>query len=46
MAFRIQDGTEEWVPTSLINDDSEVYQVGDEGTLVVPEWFADEKGWE
>ena len=33
-----------WVPKSLVDDDSEVYKKGDEGTLVLPEWFAVKEG--
>lgn len=42
------EGVEEWVPFSVIHDDSEVYHesnVGDVGILVIPEWLAEEKGW-
>jgi hypothetical protein len=41
----IIDGEEEWVPKSVIHDDSEVYEEGGEGTLVVEDWFARKKGW-
>lgn len=34
-----------WVPKSQITDDSEVFEVGGEGTLCVTEWFAKKKGW-
>jgi hypothetical protein len=34
------EGDEVWVPKSVIHDDSEVYEDGHEGTLVVQEWFA------
>lgn len=34
-----------WIPQSVIHDDSEVYQDGDEGTLVVEDWFAEKEGW-
>ena len=36
----------EWVPKSVISDDSEVGE-GEHGpgALLVPEWFAREKGW-
>jgi len=37
-------GEELWVPQSVIHDDSEVYQDGDEGTLVVAYWWAKSKG--
>ena len=38
------DGTEKWIPKSLVDDDSEVYKKGDEGDLVLPEWFAVKEG--
>lgn len=34
-----------WVPKSVIHDDSEVYEPGHEGALVVEDWFAEERGW-
>lgn len=36
---------EVWIPKSQIHEDSEVSEVGDVGTLVVNEWFAEERGW-
>lgn len=30
-----------WVPKSLIDDDSEVYEKGHVGKLVIPLWFAE-----
>lgn len=38
------DGDEHWIPKSQIDDDSEVYQEGDEGELVVSMWLAEQKG--
>lgn len=38
------DGEEIWIPYSQIDDDSEVSEVGDEGELVITEWFAVQKG--
>ena len=35
----------EWIPQSQITDDSEVWKVGDEGNLVITDWFAKKKGW-
>lgn len=32
-----------WIPQSQIDDDSEVYKAGDEGTLVISQWIADQK---
>ena len=34
-----------WVPKSQIHDDSEVYEPGTDGTLIVTRWFADQRGW-
>jgi len=33
------------IPKSQITDDSEVYEVGGEGTLTVTEWLAKKEGW-
>jgi len=38
------DGKEHWIPQSQIDDDSEVWQKDDEGTLIISEWIATEKG--
>jgi hypothetical protein len=35
----------EWIPQSQINDYSEVWKKGDEGTLVVHDSWAEKKGW-
>jgi len=35
----------EWVPSSQIHDDSEVYRDGDHGKLVITRWIAEQKGW-
>jgi hypothetical protein len=37
-------GAEIWIPASQIDDDSEVYRAGDQGTLVISEWIATQKG--
>ena len=34
-----------WIPKSQIHDDSEVYEDGDDGELVVNLWFAEKEGW-
>lgn len=34
-----------WIPKSQVDDDSEIYELGGEGTLVVTEWFARKQGW-
>lgn len=36
-------GEEVWIPKSQIHDDSEVFEEGHSGTLVIPEWLATEK---
>jgi hypothetical protein len=36
---------EAWIPKSHINGNSDVYQQGDEGTLIVSAWIAEKKGW-
>lgn len=33
-----------WVPQSQVHDDSEVWAKGDEGTLVVTAWWAEQRG--
>ncbi len=38
------DGDEHWIPKSQIDDDSEVYDAGHEGDLVITEWIATQKG--
>lgn len=38
------DGEDHWIPRSQIDDDSEVYEKGHEGKLVVTRWIAEQKG--
>jgi hypothetical protein len=33
-----------WIPKSQIDDDSEVYKIGTEGTLIIPLWLAEKLG--
>jgi len=40
----VVEGDEYWIPQSQIDDDSEVWKNGDEGTLVITEWIAEKKG--
>jgi hypothetical protein len=40
----IIDGEEHWIPKGQVDDDSEVYKRGDQGTLIVTEWIAKQKG--
>ena len=37
------DGKQVWIPKSQIHEDSEVYKMGTEGELVIPQWLAEEK---
>ncbi len=42
------EGEYTWIPHSQLHDDSELWQQsvkGDEGTLVIPRWLANEKGF-
>lgn len=42
---QVDDGEDEvWIPQSQIDDDSEVWKEGQEGTLIVSEWIARQKG--
>ena len=42
----VVDGDEHWIPKSHVHDDSEVFNDGEnaEGTLVITEWIAKQKG--
>ena len=37
-------GDMRWIPQSQITPMSEVYQLGDRGTLIVTAWFAEKEG--
>ena len=37
-------GREYWIPKSQVSDDSEVYKVGDSGTMIMSEWIATDRG--
>lgn len=47
-AIKVTDfaGFEEWVPRSQIHDDSEVWERGHTGDLVVSGWWAQKNGIE
>lgn len=39
---------DEWIPFSQIAEDSEINresEAGDEGTLIISKWIAEQKGW-
>jgi hypothetical protein len=38
------EGEEVWIPKSQITEDSEVYSMDTEGTLVITDWIAEKKG--
>jgi len=38
------DGTNHWIPKSQVDEDSEVYKKGTDGTLIISEWIATERG--
>ncbi|MDP3768801.1 MAG: hypothetical protein Q8S13_12365 [Dehalococcoidia bacterium] len=41
---RFEDGAEHWIPQGQIDDDSDVWKRGDEGTLIISAWIAEQKG--
>jgi hypothetical protein len=44
LVMKVAFGVEVLIPTSQIHPTSEVQDVGDEGTLVIPEWLAIDRG--
>ncbi len=48
LKVELDSGEHIWVPKSLIADESEVNSdeegEGNEGTLIIPEWWAEDKG--
>lgn len=42
----IVDSEKSWIPKSVVGNDSEIQSDGDEGRLVVKEWFALKEGIE
>jgi hypothetical protein len=45
LLIRTPEHGEIWVPQSCIHEDSEVYEKGGTGKLIVKLSFAEEKGW-
>ena len=37
------DGDDHWIPQSQIDEDSEVWRKGDEGTLIISDWIAQQR---
>jgi hypothetical protein len=44
LCVKLDTGEETWIPKSVIHDDSEVYEDGGEGTVVVHQWWAEKNG--
>lgn len=44
LLVKFDDGKTQWIPKSVIVDDSEVYKMGTSGKLIVKEWFAEKEG--
>lgn len=40
----LDDGRLVWIPKSQVHEDSETYEMGTDGTLIIPEWLANSKG--
>ena len=38
------DDRELWVPKSQVSDNSDVYEKGDSGNLIISPWFAEKEG--
>lgn len=38
------DDKEHWIPQSQIDDDSEIWEAGQEGEIVLSQWIAEQKG--
>ena len=36
---------ERWIPKSQLHDDSEVFEKGGKGRVIVKLWFAEKEGW-
>ncbi len=44
-AILVEIGGEDfWIPQNQISDESEVWREGDEGTLIITDWLAMQKG--
>lgn len=38
------EGKQQWIPQSQVTPLSEVWKLGDEGTLIITGWFAEKEG--
>ncbi len=43
--IELVDENPDWIPRSQIHDNSEAYEYGHDGELVVNEWLAKQRGW-
>ena len=41
---KLETGEEKWIPKANVHDNSEVYEEGGEGTVVVKTWWAEKEG--
>lgn len=39
----LPDNDEKWIPKSQVHDDSEVFEDGNHGVLIISKWFADKE---
>lgn len=44
LLIEIDGERQTWVPKSQVDDDSEVFTDGDQGTITLAEWFAEKEG--
>ena len=42
-APELGEGT--WIPSSQVDEDSEIWKEGEFGDLLVTDWFAEQQGW-
>jgi len=42
LLVRFCDGGQSWVPKSQVYDDSEIYEDGDKGKLIISQWIAEQ----
>ena len=43
--IKFDDGNEDWIPRTQISTESEVYDKGTEGTVVITKWLAEQRNW-
>lgn len=41
----VMNEEEHWIPKSAIGDESEVWEIGTSGTLVIKRWLAERESW-